>query len=115
MLAPIIGPIAASNTVTLRICPNFISRRQFDHLLREEVGFSVPSWAVDDIKSLADVQAWTKIGVWANIGEFNRIETTDGKLNYGFVILGLPQTEPGTVLAEELGVDSRLVRRWLAY
>src|SRR4249920_1225370 len=76
--------------------PQLHLTQQFDHLLREEVRFSLPSWAVDAIKSLADVQAWTKIGVWANIGEFNRIETTDGKLNYGFVILGLPQTEPGT-------------------
>lgn len=90
------------NAIVANTFINFISSRQFDHLLREEAVISVPSWAAEAIKTLGDVQAWTKVGVWANIAEFVRIETTDSKLKYGFIILGLPQTDPGTLLSEDL-------------
>jgi hypothetical protein len=82
------------------------SSRQFDHLLREERVISVPSWAVDAIReNHPTIQAWTKVGVWKNIAEFNRIETSDGKLNYGFVILGLGQTDDGVEKAEALAKE----------
>jgi hypothetical protein len=79
---------------------------QFNRLMREAIDFSTASFAAEAIKRIpASIRAWTKVGVWKNYAELNRIETTDGKLNYGFVILGLPFTVEGNEL------DKRLARR----